>query len=79
MRGFAHKEIDALFQNIDQALKKLNRELPQLLENMGGIAASRQQIHLKLKPMNHKPKKEQMMNQCAASAVSRSVRNDMNC
>ncbi len=63
MRGFAHKEIDVLFQNIEQALKRLNRELPQLLENMDGIAASRQQIHLKLKPMNHKPKKEQIMNQ----------------
>ena len=63
MIGFVNKEIYSLLKSMDQTFKRLNRELPQLLENMNRIAASMQQIHLKLKPMNHKPKKEQIMNQ----------------
>ena len=52
MKGFVNKEIDALLKNIDGTLKRLNMGLPQLLENMNGIATSMQQIRSRLKPMN---------------------------
>jgi hypothetical protein len=44
MPGLANKEVVIRLQNINQTLKTINSELPQLLENMRRIAATIKQI-----------------------------------
>jgi uncharacterized protein YoxC len=49
-----HKEVSTLLESLDQTVTELNRELPQLLENVNGITASIQQIsESEIQPTTH--------------------------
>jgi uncharacterized protein YoxC len=54
VENLTYQEVGPLLKDIDQTVKTLNTDLPQLLKNVSGITASIQQIsESEIQPMTH--------------------------